>query len=83
MCEKQYVAMQRNKGRGYKQQRVYGVHIPTKELFNAHYCLFNGIYQNNTSNLVFEPSYNLNPFTNVYYGNHMDKIMIVIYSTKP
>ena len=38
-----------------------------------------GIYQNNTSNLVFEPSYNLNPFSNVYYGNHMDKIMIVLY----
>ena len=32
---------------------------------------------------MFEPSYNLNPFINVYYGNHMDKIMIVLYGTKP
>ena len=35
--------------------------------------------KNKTSNLVFELSYNLNTFTNVYYGNHMDKIMIVLY----
>ena len=32
---------------------------------------------------MFELSYNLNTFTNVYYGNHMDKIMIVLYWTKP
>ena len=59
------MAVQRNKGSrdinsiGF----IYGVHIPIKERFNAN----NGIYQNNTSNLVFEPSNNLNPFAKPYF----------------